>query len=133
MARCVLTTANLEDSEPRFRILPGNWRIQLEVEVLERRKARRFNIAWDVTVTANDGADPTGEIGTLENLSSSGAFIFLTRYLDPGTRVEVSIRVPFKRENWMSYSAEVVRSERIASRVGVAMRFDSARPAFAVK
>ena len=96
--------------------------------------ARRFNLGWDVTVTVNDGTDSMiGESGTLENLSSNGAFLFLTRDLDPGTRVVVSIRVPFKRENWMRYSGEVVRSEKIAARVGIAMMFDSARPNFEVK
>ena len=101
--------------------------------MLERRTARRFNIGWDVTVTANDGTGSIiGETGTLENLSSNGAFLFLSRDLDPGTRVEVCIRVPFKRENWMRYSGEVVRSERIATKVGIAMRFDSARPTFTV-
>ena len=101
--------------------------------MLERRTARRFNIAWDVRVTASDGPGSVEESGTLENLSSSGAFLFLTRHLNPGTRVEVSIRVPFKRENWINYSGEVVRSETVATGVRLAMRFDSARPTFEVK
>jgi len=108
--------------------------IQLEVVVLERRTARRFKVGWDVAVTATDsGGSIFGETGTLENLSSSGAFLFLTRRLDPGTRAEVWIRVPFKRENWMKYFCEVVRSEPMPARVGIALRFDTARPIFEVK
>jgi hypothetical protein len=108
-------------------------RIQLEVEVLERRTARRFNIGWEVTVTVNDGAGSTiEETGTLGNLSSNGALLLLSRNLDPGTRVEVWIRVPFKRENWMTYSGEVVRSERTATGSGIALRFEIARPGFTV-
>ena len=101
----------------------------------ERRRARRFKVGWDVTVTATDsGGSVFDETGRLENLSSSGAFLFLTRCLDPGTRAEVWIRVPFKRENWMKYFGEVVRSEPMtAARVGIALRFDTARPIFEVK
>lgn len=97
----------------------------------ERRKARRFNAAWEVSVR---GADPSGssfsETGTLENLSSTGAFLFLTRKFEVGERVDVLIKVPFKRENWMKYSAEIVRVEAAPPRVGVGMRFDTPRPAF---
>ena len=102
--------------------------------MLERRTARRFSIGWDVTVTVNDGTGSTiGETGRLENLSSNGALVFLSRSLDPGTKVEVSIRVPFNRENWLRYSGEVVRSERLVARSGIAMKFDSVRPGFTVK
>jgi hypothetical protein len=107
---------------------------QGEGEALERRMARRFKVGWEVTVTATDGSGSIfGESGRLENLSSSGAFLFLTRCLDPGTRAEVCIRVPFKRENWMKYFGEVVRSEPMPASVGIALRFDTARPVFEVK
>ena len=102
--------------------------------MLERRRSRRFKVGWDVTVTATDnGGSVFGETATLENLSSSGAFLFLTRHLDPGTRAEVWIRVPFKRENWMKYFGEVVRSEPMPARVGIALKFDTARPIFDVR
>ena len=102
--------------------------------MLERRGARRFKVGWEVTVTAtNGGGEIVDETGRLENLSSSGAFLFLTRCLDPGTKAEVCIRVPFKRENWMKYSAEVIRSEQMSAGVGIALRFDTARPMFEVK
>ena len=102
--------------------------------MLERRRARRFKVGWDVTVTATDESGSViGETAKLENLSSSGAFLFLTRCLDPGTKTEIWIRVPFKRENWMKYFGEVVRSEPMPARVGIAVRFDTARPIFDVK
>ena len=108
--------------------------IQVEGGLLERRRARRFKVGWDVTITATDSSGSIfGEVGRLENLSSSGAFLFLTRCLDPGTRAEVCIRVPFKRENWMKYFGEVVRSEQMPAMIGIALRFDTARPVFEVK
>ena len=108
--------------------------MQWEGGVLERRRARRFKVGWDVTITATDSSGSIfGEVGRLENLSSSGAFLFLTRYLNPGTRAEVCIRVPFKRENWMKYFGEVVRSEQMPAMIGIALRFDTARPVFEVK
>ena len=76
----------LKAFEKLSEIIAGH-RIQVEVEVLERRTARRFSIGWDVTVTVNDGTGSTiGETGRLENLSSNGAFLFLSRSLDPGTK-----------------------------------------------
>ncbi len=102
--------------------------------VLERRRVRRFKVEWDVTVK---GQDITGasldEVGRLENLSSGGAFLYLTKCVKVGTQLDVWIKVPFKRENWMKYSAEVVRVESLPQNFGVAMKFDSARPAFVVK
>ena len=97
----------------------------------ERRKARRFNTTWEALI---QGTDPSGSIfsetGSLENLSSTGAFIFLTRRFEVGERVDIRIKIPFKRDNWMRYSAEIVRVETDAPRVGVGMRFDTSRPAF---
>jgi hypothetical protein len=97
----------------------------------ERRKARRFGTAWEVTVR---GTDSTGlafnEAGSLENLSSTGAFLFLRTRLQVGERVDILIKIPFKRENWMKYSAEIVRVVEADSKRGVGMRFDTPRPAF---
>jgi hypothetical protein len=97
----------------------------------ERRKARRFNTTWEAMI---QGTDPSGrsfkETGSLENLSSTGAFLFLARKFEVGERVDIMIKIPFKRENWMKYSAEIVRVETEAPRIGVGMRFDTSRPAF---
>jgi hypothetical protein len=97
----------------------------------ERRRARRFNATWEVSVSGRDSAGAIyNETGSLENLSSTGAFLFLTRKLEVGERVDIFIKIPFKSENWMKYSAEVVRVEPASPRIGVGMRFDTARPAF---
>jgi len=97
----------------------------------ERRKARRFKAAWEVSVSGMDSSGAAyHETGSLENLSSTGAFLFLTRKFEVGERVDILIKIPFKSENWMRYSAEVVRVESSPPRIGVGMRFDTARPAF---
>ena len=102
--------------------------------MLERRRARRFTVGWDVTVKGTDDVGQSfDEVGVLENLSSTGAFFYLTRPLRIGAKLEVSIKVPFRRENWMKYSAEVVRIESGARRIGVAMKFDTVRPNFSMK
>ena len=96
----------------------------------ERRNARRFQVSWDVNVR---GADQTGsgfdEAGTLENLSSLGAFLYLPRFVNLGERLELQINVPF-RGNWMKYVAQVVRLDQESGEAGVALKFDTAVPVF---
>ncbi|HEY3137943.1 MAG TPA: PilZ domain-containing protein [Blastocatellia bacterium] len=93
----------------------------------ERRTARRFQLAWEITATGTDFR----EAGTLVNLSSTGAFFHLQKEPDLGAALEIEITVPFKKRNRMKYAAKVVRVEDTASGVGVAVRFDNARPVFA--
>jgi hypothetical protein len=101
--------------------------------VAERRKARRFNVGWAAAVKGTDSAGVAfGEDGMLENLSSTGAYVQLSRYLQPGERLELWIKVPLRKDNWMKYSAEVVRSEQAALTFGTAMKFDTIQPAFVV-
>lgn len=104
------------------------------MRVLDRRRGQRFEVGWNVTV---NGFDKKGEVfdeeGVLRDLSSGGAFLYLTRRVKVGDRLSVSIKVPFKKENWMQYSAEVVRVEKAASKFGVAMKFDTSRPTFMAK
>jgi hypothetical protein len=80
------------------------------------------------------GTDQTGigfdEAGILEDLSSIGAFLYLARRVQLGAKLELRIRVPFKTNNWMKYSAEVVRVKKTTGNTGVAVRFDTARPTF---
>ena len=101
------------------------------MRVLERRRGQRFEVGWNVTIK---GVDSRGaafdEEAALRNLSSGGAFLYLTRRVNVGDRLSVWIKVPFKKENWMQYSAEVVRVEKAPSNFGVAMKFDTARPKF---
>ncbi len=102
--------------------------------MLERRRARRFTVGWEVSVKGmGDDGLSFDEAGVLENLSSTGAFFYLTRPLRIGAKLEVSIKVPFRRENWMRYSAEVVRIESGRRRIGIAMKFDTVRPSFSMK
>jgi hypothetical protein len=98
---------------------------------LERRGARRFAVGWDVTVKGTDGTGLSfNEKGALENLSSTGAFLYLGRRLEVGTKLDVWIKTPFKKNNWMKYSAEIVRVEGSEMKAGVAMKFQTARPLF---
>ncbi len=100
----------------------------------ERRNAQRFQVRWDVAVKGTDQAGKGfDEAGTLENLSSLGAFLYLPRRVNLGERLELQIKVPFKRNNWMKYTAEVVRIEPANARAGIALRFDSAAPVFIVR
>ncbi|HLG18077.1 MAG TPA: PilZ domain-containing protein [Blastocatellia bacterium] len=97
----------------------------------ERRLARRFRVGWTVTVRGIDSAGAAyDEPSHLENLSSTGAFVYLTKPVGVGAELEVRIKVPFKKENWMRYPAEVVRVENAPSKVGVAVRFGASRPVF---
>lgn len=107
-----------------------DWRLA----VLERRRARRFQVKWEVAVKGKDLSGVSfDEAGVLENLSSSGAFIYMTRTPKLGAKLDVWIKVPFKKENWMKYSAEVLRVEDVSDCIGVAMKFDATRPNFVAK
>lgn len=97
----------------------------------ERRNARRFQVSWEVAVTGTDEAGRRfKEAGTLQDLSSLGAFLYLSKRVNPGERIELQIKTPFKRNNWMKYSAEVVRLEPETIPHGLAVRFDTAVPVF---
>jgi hypothetical protein len=98
--------------------------------ITDRRQSRRFKVSWQVVVTGYQGADGFEAVGSLGNLSSGGAFFYLDRSIPVGAHLDVMIRVPLKRENWMRYSAEVVRTEPGVARVGLAARFESLIPAF---
>ena len=97
----------------------------------ERRSAKRFQVAWEVVVS---GADATGrdfqESGALENLSSKGALFLIPRSVQPGAQLELQIKVPLIKENWMKYSGQVVRVQKESDGFDVAMSFDTARPLF---
>jgi hypothetical protein len=97
--------------------------------VVERRKARRLAVDWDVVVRGLDQrAFPIDEAAHLENLSSRGAFLYLTRQLAIGTRVRLRIRMPVEDERWMLYTGDVVRVEEGPLGFGTALRFSRVRP-----
>ena len=95
----------------------------------DQRKARRSNVEWTVIVKGRDGQGIGFEAtGVLVNLSSRGAFIHLADHLDIGKKLELWIKVPFKDERWMAYTAEVVRSEDSLPDIGIGVRFTKLRP-----
>lgn len=104
------------------------------MESLERRQSRRFKLAWDVVIK---GADKEGskfeELGELHDLSAGGAFLYVTMPVNVGTNLDLSIKLPMQRENWMCYPAEIVRVENGAERIGIAMKFRATRPGFLAK
>ena len=91
----------------------------------ERRNARRFQVSWDVNVRRTDhtgsGFD---EAGTLENLSSLGALLYLPRLVNLGERLELQINVPF-RGSGLKYAAQVVRLDQESAEAGVALKFNT--------
>ncbi len=97
----------------------------------ERRKGRRFAVGWPTRLTGIDEAGtPFEHEVCLTNLSSGGAYLVFGRAVPVGARLEVAIKVPFKRERWMRYSGEVIRVDQSSSDIGVALRFDGFRPSF---
>ena len=102
-----------------------------QANAVEHRKARRFKVDWEVTVKGTARSGQRFEIqGRVKNLSSTGAFLSLPKSLTVGAKLEVWIKIPFKKSNWMKYSSEVVRVERGLPSPGVAIKFDSLRPTF---
>lgn len=104
------------------------------MESLERRQSRRFKLSWDVVIK---GADKEGlgfeETGELYDLSAGGAFLYTSKPVNVGTNLDLSIKLPMQRENWMCYPAEIVRVENGPERIGVAMKFRATRPGFLAK
>jgi hypothetical protein len=99
--------------------------------VRERRTSVRRSLKWQATVRGNDSSGTSfGEEGFIENLSSTGAFLYLSRALVVGSKIDLAIRLPFIKENWMKYSAEVVRIESVPQKTGIAIKFDAIRPTF---
>ena len=101
---------------------------------VERRFARRFYVRWNALILSlDDAGSGSYEQGELDNLSSNGAFLYLSRLLSPGTKLLVQVRIPFKKDNWMTYSGEVVRSQSAKLMFGIAVKFNTSRPGFIKK
>lgn len=96
---------------------------------VERRRARRFTVDWDVVVRGKDEVgSKLDEAGSLKDLSSRGALLSLPRQLRIGMKLELWIRMPSEPERWMAYSAEIVRIDKGRGRMGTATKFLTARP-----
>ena len=96
----------------------------------ERRRARRFEVDWDVVVKGKDELGSNlHEVGSLRDLSSRGAFLSMTKQLRVGMRLELWIRMPSDPERWITYAAEIVRIDiKRGGALGAATRFLTARP-----
>ena len=99
--------------------------------MVERRIAKRFKVDWGIKVSSSGaGGARTVETGLLRDLSTRGAYAYLTSPLEVGSAVEVMIRLPLNKEGWISYPATVLRIDPAADDLGVAFLFDTARPVF---
>ena len=98
---------------------------------MERRRLPRYEVDWPVKLTGknNAGVRYFGE-GILVNISARGAFLYTERSSNVGEKVDVSIKLPISQDNWLLYSAEVVRVDRSGRDSGLALKFDSSKPAF---
>jgi hypothetical protein len=95
--------------------------------IVNRRQAHRYKLNWPVRFV---GWDSSAE-GRLRDLSRIGLFAYVGTLLPLDSVVNVSIRLPFRKEIWMDYSAVVVREE--SKPPAVALRFTSSRPRFRVE
>lgn len=98
--------------------------------MIERREGRRFQVDWVIKVEANE-EEGFSEEGVLQNISSGGALVFLSKPLAVGTKLNVHIKLPFKKNNWMKYSAFVIRINKEKTRFAAAVKFEGAKPVFA--
>jgi c-di-GMP-binding flagellar brake protein YcgR len=105
------------------RLEPGARRL------LEQRKRSRYKASWAAKLK---GIDPEGAIfeeeGTLENISAGGALVRLEKAIPIGSRLEISIKLPFKK--WMVLGGEVIRIETSATNIKVALKFEGRWPTF---
>lgn len=97
----------------------------------ERRSRPRHYVGWPVLIETMDAAGTASLYkGTLSNISSRGAFVYIAGNMVIGGRLEVSTKLPLEKDVWMSYTAQVVRVERAGLGIGIALRFDDKRPTF---
>lgn len=102
--------------------------------VTERREATRFKVSWTIKVSFLD-ANEFGceETGVLRDISATGAYGIFTNRFEVGRSVKVMIKLPLRREGWISYPARVLRVESWESGSGLAFLFDAARPSFVAR
>jgi PilZ domain len=98
--------------------------------LIERRTGKRFAVNWPIKVEGRDGKHVINGEGHLLNLSSGGALFDLAGPVCKGMRLDVYIKLPFKKDNWMKYTAEVLRIEDGES-PRTAVKFEGPRPRFA--
>jgi len=105
--------------------------VNLELRHRGRRGAQRYALSWGARVTVHGPASEITELsGTVRDLSSSGAFIYLSGSVQVGRPVSVSIRLPLEKEIWMNLTGTVIRIMKQTDRDGIAIKFDQKRPEF---
>ena len=98
--------------------------------MIERRTGKRFDVNWPIKVEGGDGGRAIRGEGRLLNISTGGALVDLAAPIRQGMRLDVYIKLPFKKDNWMKYVAEVLRVED-GHTCRAAVRFEGPRPSFA--
>jgi hypothetical protein len=86
-------------------------------------------VNWPIKVESGDGKTAISGEGRLLNISSGGALFDLPGPVQQGMRLDVYIKLPFKKENWMKYTAEVLRVEG-GQPPRAAVKFEGPRPHF---
>ena len=82
---------------------------------------------WPIKVEGGDGKRAIRGEGRLLNISTGGALFDLAEPVRQGMRLDVYIKLPFKKDNWMKYAAEVLRVDDGHA----AIKFEGPRPSFA--
>jgi hypothetical protein len=99
--------------------------------IRSRRQSRRFRVAWPVVVRGFDQhGEAFQEFCFLKNLSPTGACLGLRRSLAVGATVEMDVRSPLSRKQWLRYFGKVIYAGQPHRPQATGIRFDSARPAF---
>ena len=111
----------------------------------ERRHSIRHGLRWQTVIHGNDvGGEHFDELGVIENISSTGAFFYINRRVQIGSQLDLAIKLPFKKESWMKYTARVIRveeqpaktgvavtiAENNDEKIGIAIQFDHIKPIF---
>ncbi|MFL6277892.1 MAG: PilZ domain-containing protein [Blastocatellia bacterium] len=95
------------------------------------RRARRFSVTWPVIVR---GIDRNGrgfqEFSYLKNLSPTGAYLSLARALTLGDAIEMDVRTPLSRRQWLRYFGRIVRIEQPGGPQTIGISFESVKPTF---
>jgi hypothetical protein len=106
-----------------------------QTPAIDRRKSKRFEVRWEATLKGSDAEGISFEhVTSVQNLSSMGAFLKVgadfNAQIAPGSRVELAISVPLKKQNWIIYAGSVIRVEADRESRGLAVRFDHPKPVF---
>lgn len=107
--------------------------VNVQLRQKGRRGAQRYALTWEARITVNAPAREIAELsGTLRDISSTGAFVYLSQSVQPGRTVAVSVRLPLEKETWMNLTGTVIRVMTHTERPGIAIQFNHKRPEFSI-